>query len=201
MAGADEARIRDPRHFRSVGAPRPAAPPIQHSGRIAPRSYDAKRGWVVGSDAVCANWSGGVANLKKPRGTGWRPSGTNCPPFKQTKRLTKPGIDPSMPAEAGVRLDTGLPLRNEAGLRSTQDMTRHVKIGEAKTHLSALLAEVEAGEDLVICRGQTPIAHVTGINGGQDHAALCATLRRERSRQQAVTTSEILSWRHEGHTR
>ena len=116
---------------------------------------------MVGSDAVCANWSGGVANLKKPRGTGWRPSGTNCPPFKQTKRLTKPGIDPSMPAEAGVRLDTGLPLRNEAGLRSTQDMTRHVKIGEAKTHLSALLAEVEAGEDLVICRGQTPIARVT----------------------------------------
>ena len=27
-------------------------------------------------------------------------------------------------------------------------MTRRVKIGEAKTHLSTLLAEVEAGEDL-----------------------------------------------------
>ena len=32
-------------------------------------------------------------------------------------------------------------------------MTRYVKIGEAKTHLSALLAEVEAGEDLIVCRG------------------------------------------------
>ena len=42
-------------------------------------------------------------------------------------------------------------------------MTRQVKIGEAKTHLSALLAEVEAGEDLVICRGPTPIARVTRI--------------------------------------
>ena len=80
-------------------------------------------------------------------------------------------------------------------------MTRHVKIGEAKTHLSALLAEVEAGEDLVICRGPTPIALVTRIDGEQDHSALRATLRRERAKQQAVTTSEILSWRHEGHTR
>ncbi|MCY4451864.1 MAG: hypothetical protein OXC01_07930 [Immundisolibacterales bacterium] len=80
-------------------------------------------------------------------------------------------------------------------------MTRHVKIGEAKTHLSALLAEVEAGEDLVICRGATPIAHVTRIDGRHEHAALCATLRRERAKQRAVTTSEILSWRHEGHPR
>ncbi len=80
-------------------------------------------------------------------------------------------------------------------------MARHVKIGEAKTHLSALLAEVEAGEDLVICRGSTPIAHVTRILSAGDHAALSATLRRERARQQPVTTAEILAWRHEGHTR
>ena len=81
------------------------------------------------------------------------------------------------------------------------DMTRQVKIGEAKTHLSALLAEVEAGEDLVICRGPTPIARVTRISRGEERAALLATLRRERAKQKAVTTSEILSWRHEGHTR
>ena len=80
-------------------------------------------------------------------------------------------------------------------------MTREVKIGEAKTHLSALLAEVEAGEDLIICRGPTPIARVTRIDNGQEHAALCATLRRERAKQKAVTTAEILSWRHEGHGR
>ncbi len=78
-------------------------------------------------------------------------------------------------------------------------MTRYVKIGEAKTHLSALLAEVEAGEDLVICRGATPVAHVTRIATGSEHAALSAMLRRERVKQEAVTTSEILSWRHEGH--
>ena len=80
-------------------------------------------------------------------------------------------------------------------------MTRYVKIGEAKTHLSALLARVEAGEDLVICRGTEPIARVTPHVDGVDHAALCATLRRERTKQQRVTTSELLSWRHEGHER
>ena len=80
-------------------------------------------------------------------------------------------------------------------------MTRHVKIGEAKTHLSALLADVEAGEDLVICRGPTPVAHVTRVAGEDEHAALSATLRRERVKQKTVTTAEILSWRHEGHAR
>ena len=80
-------------------------------------------------------------------------------------------------------------------------MTRYVKIGEAKTHLSALLAEVEAGEDLVVCRGATPIARVTPHVDRRKHAVLCATLRRERAKQRAVTTSELLSWRHEGHVR
>ena len=56
-------------------------------------------------------------------------------------------------------------------------MTRHVKTGEAKTHLSALLSEVEAGEDVVICRGQTPIARFTRIDHARDHAALQATWR------------------------
>lgn len=85
------------------------------------------------------------------------------------------------------------------GFKGTKNMARHVKIGEAKTHLSALLAEVEAGEDLVICRGATPIAHVTRIDRASEYAELRETLRRERERQQAVATPEILSWRHEGH--
>lgn len=80
-------------------------------------------------------------------------------------------------------------------------MTRYVKIGEAKTHLSALLVKVEAGEEVVICRGSKPIARVTPHVDGEEHAALCATMRRERAKQQSVTTSEILSWRHEGHDR
>ena len=78
-------------------------------------------------------------------------------------------------------------------------MTRHVKIGEAKTHLSALLAQVEAGEDFVICRGLVPIARVTRVESEPKQEMLRATLRRERAAQKTVTTAEILSWRHEGH--
>ena len=69
------------------------------------------------------------------------------------------------------------------------------------SRISALLAEVEAGENLVICRGATPVANVTRVSSARERAALCATLRRERAKQKAVTTSDILSWRHEGHAR
>lgn len=41
----------------------------------------------------------------------------------------------------------------------------------------------------------------TGYKAHHLEVALCATLRRERAKQKAVTTSEILSWRHEGHAR
>ena len=85
--------------------------------------------------------------------------------------------------------------------RNGMTMMRRVTIREAKTHLSALLAAVEGGEDLVICRGTTPVARVTRIVGEGGHAALSAALRRERAKQKTVTTAEILSWRHEGHAR
>ena len=78
-------------------------------------------------------------------------------------------------------------------------MTRRVKVGEAKTHLSALLARVEDGEDLIICRGSVPIAGVTRIVG-ERHENVREILRRERAKQKPVTTNEILAWRHEGHS-
>ena len=42
---------------------------------------------------------------------------------------------------------------------------------------------------------------MTRVAGEDEHAALSATLRRERVKQKTVTTAEILSWRHEGHAR
>ncbi len=35
---------------------------------------------------------------------------------------------------------------------------------EAKTHLSALLSEVEKGAELIITRGKTPVARLTPID-------------------------------------
>jgi prevent-host-death family protein len=39
-----------------------------------------------------------------------------------------------------------------------------VSVAEAKAHLSALLAKVEAGEDVVITRHGRPIAHVSAVS-------------------------------------
>lgn len=38
-----------------------------------------------------------------------------------------------------------------------------VKVQSAKTHLSALLAEVEAGEEIIIARGDRPVARLVGL--------------------------------------
>jgi prevent-host-death family protein len=45
-------------------------------------------------------------------------------------------------------------------------MTKTVKVQEAKTHLSALLAAVESGEDIVIARGDVPVARLVAIAAG-----------------------------------
>lgn len=42
-------------------------------------------------------------------------------------------------------------------------MVQTVKIQYAKTHLSALIAAVEAGEDVVIARGDVPVARLVAF--------------------------------------
>ena len=41
-----------------------------------------------------------------------------------------------------------------------------VNVHEAKTHLSRLLAQVEAGEDVVIARNGKPVARLVGVHKG-----------------------------------
>jgi antitoxin (DNA-binding transcriptional repressor) of toxin-antitoxin stability system len=78
-------------------------------------------------------------------------------------------------------------------------VTITVKVGEAKTHLSDLLAKVEAGEDVIIARGNDPIAKLSRIRRETDIDALIAEVRAARARAKPVTADEILSWKHEGH--
>jgi prevent-host-death family protein len=78
-------------------------------------------------------------------------------------------------------------------------MTITVKVGEAKTHLSELLAKVEAGEEVVIARGNAPIAKLSRIRKDKDVSAVIEEIRAARARAKPVTTEEILAWRHEGH--
>ncbi|MER9829781.1 type II toxin-antitoxin system prevent-host-death family antitoxin [Mesorhizobium sp. M0134] len=77
-------------------------------------------------------------------------------------------------------------------------MTITVKVGEAKTHLSELLARVEAGEDIVIARGNDPIAKLTRIQRRSDVEAVIEEIRAARARAKPVTQEEIRAWRDEG---
>ncbi|MGE7370464.1 type II toxin-antitoxin system Phd/YefM family antitoxin [Neorhizobium sp. NPDC001467] len=77
-------------------------------------------------------------------------------------------------------------------------MTTTIKISEAKTHLSDLLARVEAGEEFVIARGNDPIAHLTAVRKQTDMQLLLAEVRAARQKATTSTHEEILSWRDEG---
>ena len=43
------------------------------------------------------------------------------------------------------------------------NMTKSVNVHEAKTHLSRLLEEARAGEDIIICKAGTPIARLVPV--------------------------------------
>lgn len=77
-------------------------------------------------------------------------------------------------------------------------MTITVKIHEAKTHLSELLAKVEAGEEVVISRGNDPIAKLSRIRKERDISKVLADIRAARRRAKPVTHDEIRSWIDEG---
>lgn len=77
-------------------------------------------------------------------------------------------------------------------------MSITVKIGEAKTHLSDLLAKVEAGEEVIIARGAEPIAKLTRIRREGDVRAVIDEIRAARVGLPKTTADEILAWRDEG---
>jgi prevent-host-death family protein len=77
-------------------------------------------------------------------------------------------------------------------------MTIEVKVAQAKTHLSELLSKVEAGEEVVISRGNEPIARLVRIENHEDRVATIEALRAERARHKPVTLEEIFEFRDEG---
>ena len=84
----------------------------------------------------------------------------------------------------------------EIALRIPMSLT--VKIGEAKTRLSELLAKVEAGEEVVIARGHEPIARLTRVLKPDDFAALVAEVKASRAKRAKTSPEELLAWRDEG---
>jgi prevent-host-death family protein len=82
-----------------------------------------------------------------------------------------------------------------------RSMPLTVKVAEAKARLSELLARVEAGEEIVIARGNDPVARLSALDDqARRRAAIEAMLReRDDGTRKKVTLDEILAWRHEGH--
>ena len=77
-------------------------------------------------------------------------------------------------------------------------MSLTVKIGEAKTRLSELLAKVESGDEVIIARGADPIARLTRIPRAEDFAALVAEVKAARAGRVKTPPEELLAWRDEG---
>lgn len=80
-------------------------------------------------------------------------------------------------------------------------MTIQVRVGEAKAHLSELLAKVKAGDEVVISRGDKPVAKLTHIPEVSDRSGVAAAIERILPRQkgcQPTTPEEIREWIEEG---
>ncbi|WP_300043040.1 type II toxin-antitoxin system prevent-host-death family antitoxin [uncultured Paracoccus sp.] len=77
---------------------------------------------------------------------------------------------------------------------------RQIGAFEAKTHLSELLAEVEAGDSILITRRGTPVARlVPPVRNRNAALARLASLRgRLAARNVGLTAGDILSARDEG---
>lgn len=77
-------------------------------------------------------------------------------------------------------------------------MTVTVKVAEAKTHLSELLNRVEAGEEIIIARGNDAIARLVAIDTRRQRLAAIDAVRALRSQAKPVTQDEIQAWKQEG---
>ncbi len=79
-------------------------------------------------------------------------------------------------------------------------MAAVVKVAEAKAHLSELLAKVERGEEIVIARGDQPIARLVPLEEkARGIAAVEVMLAlRDSGRIKPVTQAEIRAWMREG---
>jgi prevent-host-death family protein len=77
-------------------------------------------------------------------------------------------------------------------------MTVTVKVAEAKTHLSELLVRVEAGEDIIIARGNDPIARLVAIDARRQRLGAIEAVRALRAHAKPVSHEEIQAWKQEG---
>lgn len=79
-------------------------------------------------------------------------------------------------------------------------MTISVKVGDAKTRLSELIALAERVERIVIARGDTPVVELRLLDAAQadDPGAALAAMRRRRAERKTVSHAETCRWTRQG---
>lgn len=70
---------------------------------------------------------------------------------------------------------------------------RTVKVQEAKTHLSALLAEVEEGAEIVLARGDSPVAKLVPLRTPRRRLGFLS-LHVDDSAFDPLTEDELADW-------
>lgn len=105
-----------------------------------------------------------------------------------------------MVSSAAIRpsLDLARPINELALWWIRKKSMKTVGVLEAKTHLSELLAAVEAGETVIIMRRGKAIARLVPIHGeGSDRLAALTRLRALGGGA-GVSAAELLSMRNDG---
>ena len=76
-----------------------------------------------------------------------------------------------------------------------------VRIAEMKAHLSELVTRAEGGEEIIIHRGNRPVARLMPlVETTNRHSAFDEMIAaRDGGRIQRVSTEELIAWKHEGH--
>ncbi|HET9779867.1 MAG TPA: type II toxin-antitoxin system prevent-host-death family antitoxin [Propionibacteriaceae bacterium] len=73
-------------------------------------------------------------------------------------------------------------------------MPRMVKVQEAKTHLSALLAEVEQGAEITIARDTTPVARLVPVDIASERDMGFVSYRVPDSFFEPLPDTELEAW-------
>lgn len=73
-------------------------------------------------------------------------------------------------------------------------MAKIVKVQEAKTRLSALLSEVEHGKEVVIARGDVPVARLTPIQEVPERELGFVPYRLPLSFFEPLPDAELSAW-------
>ena len=79
-------------------------------------------------------------------------------------------------------------------------MATVITVAEAKAHLSRLLAEAEAGEEVVIARGSKPVAKLVPVEqtGKRQFGALKGIVSFDESFWDPLPEEELRRWNGQG---